>query len=104
MTDGAAAPYRCRQPLVTIRRIGATERTTMRGRVGVLVAVLLVAAGCGKSSGKNSGAVKDTVTVAASLSLTGSLSREGTLTREGYDHCADVVNGKGGVPVGDRKV
>jgi branched-chain amino acid transport system substrate-binding protein len=44
------------------------------------------------------------VTIGAALSLTGSLSREGGLTREGYDHCAEVVNAKGGVPVGSRKV
>lgn len=76
----------------------------MRGRVGVLVAVLLLGSACGKSSGKAAGSTNDSVTIGAALSLSGSLSREGGLTREGYDYCADVVNAKGGVPVGDRKV
>lgn len=76
----------------------------MRGRVGVLVAVLLLTTACGTSSGKAAGSTKDSVTIGAALSLTGSLSREGGLTREGYDQCAEVVNGKGGVPVGSRKV
>jgi branched-chain amino acid transport system substrate-binding protein len=76
----------------------------MRGRVGVLVAVLVLPTGCGKPSGKASAAGKDSVTIGAALSLTGSLSREGALTREGYDQCAEVVNAKGGVPVGNRKV
>src|SRR5258705_8133681 len=76
----------------------------MRGRVGVLVAVLLLGSACGKSSGKAAGSTNDNVTIGAALSLSGSLSREGGLTREGYDYCADVVNAKGGVPIGDRKV
>lgn len=45
-----------------------------------------------------------TLVLGASLSLTGSLAREGGLTKEGYELCAKVVNEKGGVPVGDKKL
>src|SRR5690348_71417 len=72
----------------------------MRGRVGVAVALLLLAGGRARSSA--AATPKDTLTIGAALSLTGSLSREGVLTREGYDRCAEVVNRKGGVHVGDR--
>ena len=75
----------------------------MRGRVGVAAALLLLlAGGRARSSAAAAGAPKDTVTIGAALSLTGSLSHEGVLTREGYDRCAEVVNRKGGVHVGDR--
>ena len=73
----------------------------MRGRVGVAVALLLLAGGRARSSAA-AATPKDTVTIGAALSLTGSLSREGVLTREGYDRCAEVVNRKGGVRVGGR--
>src|SRR5437867_1256252 len=75
----------------------------MRGRVGVAAALLLLlAGGRARSSAAAAGAPKDTVTIGAALSLTGSLSHEGVLTREGYDRCAEVVNRKGGVHLGDR--
>ena len=35
------------------------------------------------------------------MSLTGTQAREGVLTREGYEVCQQVVNGKGGLKVGD---
>jgi len=73
----------------------------MRGRVRVLLGLLLVTGGQARAA-LAAAAPKDTVTVGAALSLTGSLAREGALTREGYDHCATVVNKKGGVHVGDR--
>lgn len=67
--------------------------------------LVLVAAGCGsKGEATNSGARTGTLTVGASLSLTGSLAREGTLTKEGYQVCQDVVNAKGGIDVGGRKL
>lgn len=75
----------------------------MRARVGVLVALLLLVGGGAWSSAAAAATPKDTLTIGAALSLTGSLSREGVLTREGYDYCAEVVNKKGGVAVGDRK-
>src|SRR4051812_4327275 len=53
---------------------------------------------------KNAPAPEPTLVLGASLSMTGSLAREGGLTKEGYELCAKVVNDKGGVPVGDRKL
>jgi branched-chain amino acid transport system substrate-binding protein len=67
------------------------------------VAGLVLAGACGQDGGGGEGpGGGDTLTVGAALSLTGKLAREGILTREGYDHCAEVVNQKGGVKVGDR--
>jgi branched-chain amino acid transport system substrate-binding protein len=74
----------------------------MRPRVGAAVALLLLAGGRAALPAAAAGTPRDTLTIGAALSLTGSLSREGVLTREGYDRCADVVNRKGGVHVGDR--
>ncbi|HEV7862428.1 MAG TPA: ABC transporter substrate-binding protein, partial [Acidimicrobiia bacterium] len=73
----------------------------MGRRVGAAGALLLLV-GAAWPSTAVAGTPKDTVTIGAALSLTGSLSREGVLTREGYDRCAEVVNRKGGVHVGDR--
>jgi branched-chain amino acid transport system substrate-binding protein len=53
---------------------------------------------------KNAPAPEPTLVLGASLSMTGSLAREGGLTKEGYELCAKVVNDKGGVPVGDKKL
>jgi branched-chain amino acid transport system substrate-binding protein len=50
------------------------------------------------------GGASESLVLGASLSLTGSLAREGGLTREGYELCAQIVNEKGGVPVGDKKL
>ena len=52
----------------------------------------------------NTPAAEPVLVLGASLSLTGSLAREGGLTREGYELCSRVVNDKGGVPVGDKKL
>ena len=73
----------------------------MRRRLGA-AGVLLLLAGAAWPSAAAAGTPKETLTIGAALSLTGSLSREGVLTREGYDRCADVVNRKGGVHIGDR--
>jgi branched-chain amino acid transport system substrate-binding protein len=68
----------------------------------------LTAAACGSKGdaggGAGAGAAAGRLTLGASLSLSGSLAREGILTREGYDVCAETVNGKGGVTVGDRRL
>jgi branched-chain amino acid transport system substrate-binding protein len=74
---------------------------------GILAAALLLtgAAACGSKGDAGGGAQQSgTLTLGASLSLTGSLAREGALTKEGYDVCAKVVNDKGGVPVGGKKL
>jgi branched-chain amino acid transport system substrate-binding protein len=73
-----------------------------------LVAVTVLTgglAGCG-SKGDAGPSAEDsgTLILGASMSLTGSLAREGQLTKEGYDICVKVVNDKGGVPVGGKKV
>jgi branched-chain amino acid transport system substrate-binding protein len=65
----------------------------------------LVLAGCGsKGAAPDTGTGIGTLTLGASLSLTGSLAREGILTKEGYEVCRTVVNGKGGVSVGGKKL
>jgi branched-chain amino acid transport system substrate-binding protein len=68
-------------------------------------AVLVLAlAGCGSRGADNAATgPAGTLTLGASISLTGSLAREGGLTKEGYDVCVNVVNAKGGVPIGDKK-
>ena len=71
--------------------------------LAVMVAGVVAAGACG-GDGKSVAGGKGTVTVGAALSLTGKLAREGILTREGYDYCAEVVNKKGGVPVGERNL
>jgi branched-chain amino acid transport system substrate-binding protein len=70
----------------------------------VALASALLVAGC--SSKKDSGATapEGKLVLGASLSTTGSLAREGILTREGYDVCTQIVNAKGGVPVGGNKL
>ena len=79
------------------------------GRVALAIA-LAVAAAChskgdaGPTPGAPNAPVAEPLLVlGASLSLTGSLAREGGLTKEGYELCANVMNDKGEVPVGDEK-
>lgn len=79
----------------------------MRTRIlAVALAAALLTAGCSskKDTGGANPAGGDKLVLGASLSLTGSLAREGNLTKEGYELCVQVVNGKGGVPVGDKKL
>src|SRR5437764_7117531 len=83
---------------------GVSEVMVMDRRITTMVAGLLglVAVACG--GGSSGSAVKGggkTLTFAAALSLTGTQAREGVLTREGYEVCQQVVNGKGGLKVGD---
>ena len=77
----------------------------MRLKLAVIVALALAVAGCGsKGEQTNTNVPTGTLTIGASLSSTGSLAREGILTKEGYDVCVNVVNAKGGVPVGNQKM
>jgi len=78
----------------------------MRSKAIIALAVgALAISGCGSKGDAGTGAEDSgTLTLGASMSLTGSLAREGALTKEGYDVCAKVVNDKGGVPVGGKKV
>jgi branched-chain amino acid transport system substrate-binding protein len=77
----------------------------MRLKLAVIVALALTVAGCGsKGEQTNTNVPTGTLTIGASLSSTGSLAREGILTKEGYDVCVNVVNGKGGVQVGNQKM
>ena len=77
----------------------------MRLKLAVIVALALTVAGCGsKGEQTTNNTPTGTLTIGASLSSTGSLAREGILTKEGYDVCVNVVNGKGGVPVGNQKM
>src|SRR3954447_7864429 len=74
--------------------------------VGITTATLVLGiAGCGsKGATPASSTAPGTLTLGASLSLTGAQAREGILTKEGYEVCKTVVNGKGGVPVGGKKL
>lgn len=79
-------------------------RRAVRSLAAVVTTVLLgVACGGGGAGGGGEASDGDALKVGAALSLTGKLSREGVLTREGYEYCAEVVNAKGGVEVGDTK-
>jgi branched-chain amino acid transport system substrate-binding protein len=70
-----------------------------------LVLLGVLAAGCDDSRDRTqAGKLGDTVTVGVALSLTGKLAREGALMRQGYDYCAEVVNQKGGLKVGNRSL
>src|SRR3954452_2075858 len=113
--DGRPVPAAARRtargtdpPSCIARRASTVISPTARVRIG-LVALMLVAAGCGsKGSNESSegagGGQSGTLTLGASLSLTGSLAREGQLTKEGYELCKQSVNAKGGVDLGGRKV
>jgi branched-chain amino acid transport system substrate-binding protein len=68
------------------------------------LALVLAAAACGSKGTADTSSTPDTLVLGASLSLSGSLTKEGTLTKEGYEICKTVVNGKGGVPVGGKKL
>src|SRR4051812_21609056 len=113
--DGRPVPAAVRRtaggtdpPSCIARRASTVISPIARVRIG-LVALVLVAAGCGsKGSNESSegagGGQSSTLTLGASLSLTGSLAREGQLTKEGYELCKQRVNAKGGVDLGGRKV
>jgi branched-chain amino acid transport system substrate-binding protein len=79
----------------------------MRTRILAVAAAALLAvplAGCGSKGEATNNAPAGTLTFGASISLSNSLAREGKLTQEGYDVCKSVVNGKGGVSVGGKKM
>jgi branched-chain amino acid transport system substrate-binding protein len=77
----------------------------MRLKLAVIVALALTVTGCGSKGEQTTNNIPTgTLTIGASLSSTGSLAREGILTKEGYDVCVNVVNAKGGVPVGNQKM
>jgi branched-chain amino acid transport system substrate-binding protein len=66
--------------------------------------LLLGPTACGSRSVGSGADTTDTVVLGASLALTGRLAREGLLTKHGYDVCQQVVNGRGGIAVGGRKL
>jgi len=68
------------------------------------VCASLALTGCGSRGIDDSADTSDTVVLGASLALTGRLAREGLLTKSGYDICQEVVNDKGGITVGDRRL
>jgi branched-chain amino acid transport system substrate-binding protein len=79
--------------------VGSTSRLLVGG---CALALAVASTGCG-SKGERAAGASDKLIIGASLSLSGSLAREGLLTKEGYDLCLQVVNGKGGVPVGGKR-
>jgi branched-chain amino acid transport system substrate-binding protein len=81
-----------------------TMKTRLLATLTATTLVLLAAACGSKGAPRTSDTGSGTLTLGASLSLTGSLAREGLLTKEGYDVCTKVVNAKGGVPVGGKKL
>ena len=85
------------------RRGGGPILAARAGLVALVAALATLAAGCGGGDEGGGGGGGNTIQLGAALSLTGSLSREGALTKEGYELCKQVVNQKGGVPVGDKK-
>ena len=72
--------------------------------IATATAIAITAAGCGSKGEAPSGPETGTLRIGASVSLTGKLAREGILTKEGYEVCKKVVNDKGGVPVGGKKL
>jgi branched-chain amino acid transport system substrate-binding protein len=79
--------------------VGAKRRALV-----AVVGLLLAPTGCGSRGVDTDADASDTVVLGASLVLTGQLAREGLLTKTGYDVCARVVNDRGGIPVGGRKL
>jgi branched-chain amino acid transport system substrate-binding protein len=75
--------------------------------LGILCALTVLVAGCGKGAGNAGGGGESAkggkLNVGAALSLTGSLAKEGRLTKLGYQLCQDKVNGAGGVTAGSKK-
>jgi branched-chain amino acid transport system substrate-binding protein len=73
---------------------------------GMAAAMMVLVAACGSKGDAKSedDAATETLRLGASLSLTGSLAREGALTKEGYELCAKVINDKGGIPAGGKKL
>jgi branched-chain amino acid transport system substrate-binding protein len=81
----------------------------MRNRIlagGLAAALTVLVAGCGSKGESKAevGGESGSLTLGASLSLTGSLAKEGTLAKEGYELCQKIINDKGGIPVGDKKL
>jgi branched-chain amino acid transport system substrate-binding protein len=71
-----------------------------QSRVAIVVtACVLVLTACQAGSGPASESAR-TLRIGAALSLTGKLAREGNLTKEGYEYCATVINGAGGIKAG----
>lgn len=68
------------------------------------VCASLALTGCGSRVVDDSADASDTVVLGASLALTGRLAREGLLTKHGYDVCQKVVNDRGGINAGGRKL
>ena len=82
-------------------------QTTRTAVLGTTFALALGVSGCGSKGAQENSSAKagsDVLSIGASMSLTGKLAREGVLTKEGYSVCQDVVNSKGGIPVGGKKV
>lgn len=81
-------------------------RTKRAVVVGTTLAIALTVTSCGSKGAQQSPSAggSGVLTIGASMSLTGKLAREGQLTKEGYQICQDVVNAKGGVPVGNQKL
>ena len=76
----------------------------LRGCIALVLVLGVTACGSKGAAKTETGKVTGTLSLGASLSLTGSLAKEGGLTKEGYELCAKVVNDKGGVPVGGKKL
>jgi len=93
-----------RGPLTLSRPTVSRRRTAL---VGGTAALALLVTACGSKGAQqpgSGGGASDTLTLGAALSLTGKLAREGVLTKEGYSVCQDLVNAKGGIPIGDKKL
>jgi branched-chain amino acid transport system substrate-binding protein len=74
----------------------------MSDRRSLLLASVLILLVAGCRGAEPEAQEGGTLRFGAALSLTGQLSREGELTRDGYEYCKQVINGEGGVQVGDQ--
>src|SRR5262249_22193617 len=91
-------------PMKIPKRMRKRSLVMVGALAAALLAVALLAGGCGSKGEAEQAQASGSLVFGASLSLTGALAREGTLTMEGYDVCRNVVNDKGGVDVGGRKL
>ena len=70
--------------------------------IPVLAATVLVASAA--FVGDRAHAAKDVITFGAALPLTGPLATEGNKQKAGYEIWKDLVNGRGGIDVGSKKM
>lgn len=71
------------------------------GALGIAAFCALVAGLCGTSRAEQPQPKQQVIRLGASLPLSGRFSQSGVYLRDGYTFAVEVINGKGGVTVGD---